>query len=75
MEVLTEFNLSVIHLTGDKEEEAFANYMWHKHHVNIYTNKNIYDPKGLAIWFMNKYNADAKLHEYQGKTFYYPVFK
>lgn len=69
--VLVVYNPSIIHLTGDKEYEAVANYLWNRHHTMI---SDIETARAFAINFMIKYNADAVLHIYQGKRFYYPVF-
>ena len=75
MEVLIEFKPQIIHLTGDKEFEAVSNYMWYKHHRNLILEEDKYHARCFAINFMNKYNAEAKLHKYKDKIFYYPVFK
>lgn len=73
MRILVKFNPQVIHLTGDKEVEAVANYMFSKHGVNIY--QEWYDWKNRAMDFIAKYHVKAKLVQHNGITFYYTVFK
>ena len=75
MEILAKVRTSTIYLKGDKEVEDVANYMWNKHHVYIYDDKSPEEVVNFACNFLMKYHADAKLHEYNGIKFYYPVFK
>ena len=67
MKVLIEYSPNVIRLKGDKERDAFANYMYNKHGIKVID-------RYFACNFLIKYNAVAKLHEYNGIKFYYPVF-
>ena len=67
MKVLIKYSPNVIRLQGDEEKEAFANYMYNRHGIIVID-------RYFACNFLIKYNAVAKLHEYNGIKFYYPVF-
>lgn len=68
MRILIKYSPNVIRLKGDKERDAFANYMYNKHGIKVID-------RYFACNFLIKYNADAVLHEYNGIKFFYPVFK
>lgn len=75
MEILAKVRTSGIYLKGDKEVEAVANYMWNRHHVNIYNDKSSTEVANFACNFLMKYHADAVLMKHNDSIFYYPLFK
>lgn len=68
MKILIKYSPNVIRLTGDKETDAVANYMYNKHNI-------VFIDRTFACNFLIKYNADVSLHEYNGIKFFYPIFK
>ena len=68
MRILIKYSPNVIRLKGDKETEAFANYMYNKHGIKVID-------RYFACNFLIKYNADAVLMKYKDSIFYYPLFK
>ena len=68
MRILIKYSPNVIRLKGDKERDAFANYMYNKHGIKVID-------RYFACNFLIKYNADAVLMKYKDSIFYYPLFK
>ena len=68
MRILIKYSPNVIRLKGDKERDAFANYMYNKHGIKVID-------RYFACNFLIKYNADAVLMKYKASIFYYPLFK
>ena len=75
MDVICIYKPSVIYLTGDKEREAFANYMWNRHKVRVNYSSDFYALDNFCTNFFKKYNAEAVLCKRGNKLFYYPKFK
>lgn len=68
MKILFEYNPEIIHLTGDKESEAFANYMYNKHGIKVIDSS-------FACNFFIKYHCKVGVFKYKNIKFLYPVFE
>ena len=67
MKILIEYNPNIIRLKGDKEQEAFANYMYNRHGIKVIDST-------FACNFFVKYYCEVKLFECNNIKFFYPLF-
>lgn len=67
MKILIEYNPNIIRLKGDKEQEAFANYMYNRYGIKVIDST-------FACNFFVKYHCEAKLFEYKNIKFFYSLF-
>lgn len=75
MKILIQYKPSVIRLKGDKETEAVANYMYHKHNIDIFEAfGDVNEMRSFVCNFLIKYHANARLVAHKGIPFYYVHF-
>lgn len=67
MSVLFKYSPNIIRLKGDKETEAFANYMYNRHGIKVIDST-------FACNFFVKYHCEARLFKYGDIKFFYPHF-
>ena len=67
MKILIEYNPNIIRLKGDKEQEAFTNYMYNRYGIKVINST-------FACNFFVKYHCEVKLFECNNIKFLYPLF-
>lgn len=72
--MVQQFTQGIIYLTGDKEIEAYRNYMHEVHNFDPWDRWG-HNLTGFKMSsFFQKYPAEIVLKEKDGKQYYYPQF-